>query len=501
LAANVNRTVKEVRSALELQFEGLGASEQIAQTFVDQIIASVHQHRTEIAATLEASRNQLQAMNAALASSGAGAAELTARNQAVMRHIGGIVMAQQCQDITRQKIDHIGEALDEMRAHLVETEPATFDPDSTARQFVFRAAQIQLKQVQAVFDELNRAADSVQLGIQSLRTDAGTAAEVAVKVGDAALKTNVTGRCQASIGDVLGITAQAVEKIAEILAAFEPLQERFVNCTNKATELALNVRHDALNAQVFSIQAVDGATLEVLAGRMRVIADETVGHVEQFGCELGQTAEMINNLCQRLVDFQQLGKAEQEVLTGESVLSRQKLSELEKAIPALIGQITRQQAAFAASAEEILSRVQFPLAVAKTSARSLGFFRELVVWGGDGGSCDADNSAASMKIDLLKAKYTMASERHVHTAVLRPVPIPSEATTAPTSVEFFGDLESSPTPAVEALGLGTPPDNASGGEPPRGTLSASETIPAQPSPASGESKPVAPDLGDNVELF
>jgi len=501
LAANVSRTVKEVRSTLELQFAELGASEQIAQSFVEEVFASVHQHRLEVTATLKASRDQLHAMNAALSSSGAGAVELTARNQAVMRHIGGIVMAQQCQDITRQKIDHVGEAMDEMRAHLVETEAATFATDSAARHYIFRAGQIQLKQVQAVFDELNHAADSVQSGIQGLHTDAGAAAEVAVKVGGATLDTNVASRCQASIGEVLGIATQVVQKIAEILAAFEPLRARFIDCTDKATELALNVRHDALNAQVFSIQAAGGATLEVLAGRMRVIADETVKHVEEFGGELGQTADMVNNLCQRLGDFQQLGKVEQEVLSAEAALSRGKLSELEEAIPTLIREITRQQAAFAQSAEEILARVQFPLAVAKTSSRSIGFFNDLVAWGGDGGSCLAGESAASRKIDLLKSRYTMASERHAHSAVSDPAPTMAESTTSLPSVELFGDLESSPTAAEEILGEDAPPDTPSDGQLPRVALSAGETIPAKPASAPAESNPVAPDLGDNVELF
>jgi hypothetical protein len=43
------------------------------------------------------------------------------------------------------------------------------------------------------------------------------------------------------------------------------LQARFINCTNKAVELARDVRHAGLNAQVFAIHAPDGATLEVLA--------------------------------------------------------------------------------------------------------------------------------------------------------------------------------------------------------------------------------------------
>jgi hypothetical protein len=199
---------------------------------------------------------------------------------------------------------------------------------------------------------------------------------------------------------------------------------------------------------------------------------------------------MVNNLCQRLVDFQQLGKAEQEVLAGESALSRQKLSELEKAIPALIRHITQQQEAFAKSAEEILALVHFPVSVAETSSQSLGFFKDLVAWGSDGSSAIGVESAASEKIDLLKSRYTMASERRAHTAVVHSALASAEAEAA--SIERFDDFES-PLPATAKASS-------------KSALGRVATLaePASPAVRLAPSKtltPVAADLGENVELF
>ena len=148
MATQVNRMVNEVRGTLESQFDELEASEQIVQRLMEQVSASILAQRKEASSTLEASRNHLRALSQALASSGAGAADLARQNQAVTRHIGNIVMALQCQDIASQKIVHIGEAMEEMRSHLQEAS----GPDSTTvadpRQFVSRAARIQLHQIQ-----------------------------------------------------------------------------------------------------------------------------------------------------------------------------------------------------------------------------------------------------------------------------------------------------------------------------------------------------------------
>ena len=499
-ATNVNQTVNEVRGTLERQFEELAASEQIARSLMEQVSASIQRHRQEVTSTLETSRNHLRALSEALTSSGAGATDLSHLNQAVTRHIGSIVMAQQCQDITRQRIDHVGEAIEEMRARLGDDQATMSATDADARQFVFRAAQIQLHQAQNVFDQLNRAADSIKSGIQSLRTEAAAAAEMAVKVGGTTLDAKAASLCQAGIGEILAIVKQAVQKIADILAAFEPLQARFINCTSKAAGLARDVRHAGLNAQVFAIHTPNGATLEVLAGRMRVVSEEAIQQVEQMEAALNDTARMVNNLRQRLEDFQYLGQAEQEILADESALSRKKLSGLEGAIPVLIRRVTQQQGAFAQSVEEVLASVQFPATVAEASSRSIGFFRDMMAWGSEAGSRFVVDTAVSQKIDLLKSNYTMESERSTHTAVLQPVLVPANAAASEPLIELFGELES-PLPAIAgSLGEIAPRRERSEDQRCPADLLTSETAPPAHSLASKKTAD-GEGLGDNVELF
>ena len=118
--------------------------------------------------------------------------------------------------------------------------------------------------------------------MQCLRAEVGAAAAVAVKIGTTTMSANVASQSQARISAMLNIVHQAVEKIGDILAAFESLQARFVNCSKEATLLAIDVRFASLNAQVFAVHVRDGATLEVLATRMRVISNETLLQVEQM---------------------------------------------------------------------------------------------------------------------------------------------------------------------------------------------------------------------------
>ena len=502
LAESMHRTVNEVRETMEQQLADLERGGQMARSLMEQLSTSIQKHRLEVAAALQTSRRQLRDLSETLASSGAGATSLAQLNKTVTRQIGEIVIAQQCQDIARQRIEHVGEAMDEMCAQLKHN-PAggTATNGLEARQFIFQAGQIQLHQIQNVFDQLNDAAGTLTSGIQNLRSETGSAADTAVKLGGTTLDSNVASQCQAGIGQILEVVQQAVQKIADVVAAFEPLRASFVDCTRKAGALANDVRQAGLNAQIFAIRTSRGATLEVLAGRANSISEEVIDQVGQMGTALKHAVETVNNLRARLEDFQQLGQAEEEILASESARSQEKLAALEAAIPRLTQQVTERQAAFAQSIEGTLANVRFPALIAAASSRSLNFFRDLVAWGGDGRPEWADGSQASPKTDLLQSRYTMASERQTHAAALQSSLSPVTTNDTESSIEMFGE----PGPPAPATVVCTNEAPASA------TAAAKESLPANLAPGenppaldnAATAKNTAPghELGDNVDLF
>jgi hypothetical protein len=501
LAADVKRMLNEFRGTVEREFEQLAQGEKVARKLMGQVTAAVQQHRKEVAGMLTTSRDHLRALRQALSNSGAGTADLSRINQAVTRHIGGLVMAQQCQDITRQKVEHVGKALDLMRDRLQADSRPGFGSSADTRQFVFRAGQIQLQQVRSVFHELHRAAESLKSGIQDLRNDAAAAAATAQQVADTSLDEKIGSECQANIGELLDIVSQSVRTIADILAAFEPLQALFTDYTTKATALANDVRYAALNAQIFAANAADGNTLEVMAHCLRVVSDEAREKLDQLGESLQETAQLVNNVRQRLSDFQHLGQADQKLLAEESATSRKKLSELEGVIPERIRRITQQQAAVAKSVDEVLANVRFPDLVAEAEARSTDVLQRLVDWGGRNGAAPSPVAETDQDLDRLHSNYTMESERTTHSVVLQKV-------TPPTVVENPRPIRSSQnggdgSPSMPRPSLGTQAPHKFADVTPlpdpgrTTTISKPEPTPSAP-PAKSET---TEDFGDNVELF
>jgi uncharacterized small protein (DUF1192 family) len=354
-----------------------------------------------------------------------------------------------------------------------------------------------LHQVQEVFAQLNRAADTIATGVECLRSEVGTMAEVSVKIAGTTLDANVTAECQRGIEAILAIVRQAVQRIADTLAAFEPLQASFIACTSKATELAGDVRRAGLNAQIFAINAPNGAPLVVLAGQVCVISDEVIQQAGHMEAELQDTMGRVNNLRERLEDFQQLGQAEHEILAGEAVLSRKKLDELAERIPLLIPRVIQRQEAIARSIGEVLGNVRFPAAVAEASARSIGFFRALVERASAECARPGGGRSASQKLDLLKSRYTMVSEHHAHAAALQSSAGAPGRSVSLASSELFGEPPapalSAASPEVTVLEGGAELDSHSAKSAPVAPVA--ETTPP------GDHADEDAELGANVELF
>jgi hypothetical protein len=164
----------------------------------------------------------------------------------------------------------------------------------------------------------------------------------------------------------------------------------------------------------------------------------------------------------------------------------------------MIQDVSGQQNTFAGSVEAILSQIQFPATIAAARVRAEGFFHELVVWSRAGGSGAPMESGASQKLDQLKAKYTMASEREAHAAALgatRTEPPPADSQPA---IELFEDLDST-TPSLPS-GADVLPHANSPAVSPQVELFENEVLPAASSANADQPNPGA-GLGDNVELF
>lgn len=414
LADTIAGIVKDVQTAVYQRFEELDRTAQATGDMVTRLTALATQQKLETGRMLAESRDHLSTLNEVLAASEMAAGAISEAGAKISSGVGKAIVALQCQDMARQKFQHINAAIDDMADHLrgALARSLAGDEEADCRYFLADAGRVQLGQLRAVFEQMDEAARQVGRGMQEVESEARSFADHALLSGNAAVDGQVIEHTVDSIHAVLGVIDTAVESIRGVAGLVEKLKSSFGDCTSQILVLALRLRMVALNAQIFAAHVDAGAALEVVAQNTRTIADEAMWQLDNISSRVTALVELVVDLEQRLGDFRMLAALERDVLAGEAGESEKKLRAIKRELGtavAAIGPLDRELSSTVGKATE---RIRFPEAVAEAGARSTALFEQIVLQCTDSGR--NPEAAAHQKVRELKRNYTMAHERDVH---------------------------------------------------------------------------------------
>jgi hypothetical protein len=460
LADSIAAIVKDVRSAVEQRFEELERAGRATGEMAGKLGAMAAEQRLETERMLADTRLHLSTLNDALLESGKAAQTISAAGANIGQGVVKAIVALQCQDMARQKFQHIGAAIDEMVAHIEPGLTTGFGraAEADCRHFLAEAGRVQLEQLRAVFTQLEDAGESAGGGLLEVESEARSLTGRALSSGGAALNGHVIKQAVDSIEAVLGVIENAVAGVRKVAELIVRLKATFSDCTSQILGLARHLRIVSLNAQIFAAHVETGAALEVVAGNTRTIVDESMQELDEISHRVSELMDSVTELEQRLADFAELAAIEQRVLAREARESEARLGTLERDLRAAMSAIGPVEEHLGASIAGAVGSIRFRQAVAEARARSLSLFERVVERYAE------PDAGAHEKVQTLKRNYTMAHERDVHES---------------------------------AVGAGDPRV----AEPPEEELAICE-IPEEADPSSQESSETQEErLAENVELF
>lgn len=413
---------------------------------------------------------------------------------------GGAVMGLQYQDITRQKWEHVAEAVLEMREHS-KTEPGSGQSGLTHDQFQFLRdiSQIQIRQVQAIQNDLAQSqstvSESVHAMLEELRgmdavcqkmcgeNDGSTAIEAMVKVLlEALTETRVWVSDLATMAQTTSKAVSSFDKTASDVAG-------------TLRRLSGSIGMIAINAQVQVARIEDENGLDVLSESICVAANEIKTFSETVGSELDR---LVSELHETILDCRKLeGKTQEQQrwLEGQGTQQDEQLHACRDATLSVQHEVKD-------SLSKIHEQATSTLAHSNFHEASHDGFQRLQASLGECARIANEHlgttlpTATHSRVHSLKKNYTMESEREVFDATVAERSAPVRNTSpAPTSK----DNRSTPQPAHEKR-IAEPAVVTPAATPvlePAG-VSADN---AQPVPAPEPAPEKKPDLGDNVELF
>lgn len=417
LADSIGEIVRNVQTAVGERFEELDRTGQAAGELVDRLTALAAQQKTDTEAMLAATRDHLSSLNQALLSSEAAARSMSQSGEKIAGGVGKTIVALQCQDMARQKLQHISAAIDEMIAHLAPGSASGFRgaQATDCRHFLAGAAGVQLGQLSSVFEQLEQAASQIGQGLEEVQTEAKCFAEGALHSGAAALDGRIISQAIQSIHAVLGVIENAVTSIRGVVDLVQKLKSTFSDCTSQILNLALGLRMVALNAQIFAAHVDAGTALEVVARNTRFIADDAMHHLDGISARVTELVDSVEDLEQRLCDYRELAVMEQKLLADESSESEKKLRNLEQELRTALTAIGPLEKQLSETIRNGIAAIRFRDAVAEANSRSTALFEEIAREYSD--IKRYAEAAPHHKLDALKQNYTMAHERVVHESI------------------------------------------------------------------------------------
>lgn len=456
---------------------------------IGQLVGTINDHAIRQQSTALEKRNQMRRtlddlMTEVKESLGRDVT-LVSVSRSINQGVGEVVVALQCQDIVRQKLQHVVSACSEISGNPSAKGPGPALTRQVQREFAREAARIQVRQVDAILADLADAEERARHGLERL-------VELAHKLDAESMNLSEFKSVTSAENGMVQVLLTAIDEVRSMLSTIVTVQEETHRTLQPLTGMASNVtgvmRHlsghiklIALNAQIQAAQVGQGTGLEVLSENTTRISDEIYRLNEKASEDLERLITGLVGAVGESAALHAEAVQAHRTLVEEGKELEHRLHDYRDATLSCFMAVGQLNATFTDDAVRMIANLGF----VEPAHRVLDPLRVVLGRLSDLPSeevVDPEESAAlKARLRTLERNYTMESERNAHSDVA----IPEDGVAPPEvvaagAIEFFDDATGSAAPAV--------PDPA-------------QDV-SKPKPATAE-PPRPPDtgLGGNVELF
>lgn len=479
----VSRLDIDIRSSFEQQARELGVIRREVAVTTTGLRKKASELTERAVANRQAITNALNNIAAERDTGQRREAVVASSAQQIDREIDAISVSLQYQDITRQKLEHVLTAIDQIISDCgtaIATPPA-------ARLKV--ACRMQAMQLQAIDQDLSKAGETVTRGLEGIIGQLTNIEAQGISVDSQQQSVERMRQVMhALLNDHRALQAALAQSLVGLEEAIATTR-RFASTTTAATgtmrQLAADLRMMGLNAQVQSVQVNHGG-LEVLSGEASRISIEAGERIQTFETHLVEAAQSLNDAIGRVQAVADAIRTRADGAHEETAASATLEDELTqrgdaiRAATELLGQLGQQAQNLGESAN-LAAIDRSPLT---DTAATLTTLATLFAAEAPDGTETADT------FGNLHGHYTMESERKIHEAALIGATVAAAATTAAAApgadtVDFF-DAEPSAPPADEPINV---------------TPSAATTPESAPATESDSTKVKPTSADTNIEFF
>lgn len=483
LTQDISALQQEARAAFTEQFQCLKVSRDTILTAIPSLKESSDRQGQALAGTKLRVENCLTALQRELQQSTQRHANLIAAAKQISTHAGEAVVGLQYQDITRQKWEHVSQALGDACEN-VRPVLRRWRMSPAPIRLLRDTCRIQARQVASIESDLSMAQTSVSEGIQNIFNAITAMDQECQNLRGRESGTNVVDAMVVSLENAMIEVQVWVNEISDIsrhtAEVLNSLDKTVSDVAGTLHRLSFGLGLIAVNAQVQAAQLGHESGLGVLseqtcqaAREIQQFSDTEGGTFDHLAVDLDAIKKECNGLWEQI-------QSEQHWLQGQGLDLGRQLRDCQAQIQADVRTVASSLEELHQEASSALESINFKTSFS-SEFQSLRARIEDCEQATARLLCGTRELAESHKEDLeqLKSNYTMESERVVHAVALDTPP----------------GAEEIPEPIRPSKGRRPHPSTM--------VLDARvETDVSLTPPAAPATKPADPSgLGDNVDLF
>lgn len=398
------------------QFAGLAVAVRSMENLIatlSRMSEEARRQHGEAGARIEELERHAGQLREARQSQGMVAQRVSESSQSLHQQFNRVVMALQYHDITRQQLEHIGQAFDTMGEWLPAAKPEEVSQTGPEVALLQEASKLQAQQTRSALESLRTAGREFLEGLESISRGANNLAADVSAFSDLCRNEPVF-RALNGLATLQTFIAARSEIKREVGEAACAIYGKVTDCTRPLQELTFDLRLLAINAQVQAANAGQRFVVEALAENICKVSESISEATQTLALEMEAIMKHLSELGSRAWALGTRHTAESRAMAAGIPRCVVLLREFQANVGAGLETISRRQVEFHERIERLLPTVNFPALASQRLESVLSFFeeiqRETIPFAGG-------SNASHEALAGFKSAYTMASEREVHESV------------------------------------------------------------------------------------
>ncbi|MDY7036774.1 MAG: methyl-accepting chemotaxis protein, partial [Thermodesulfobacteriota bacterium] len=497
LADKVSELSRQSDVIVNKLFDYLDTTNTNIAIITGKIDQHVQNHRGQAAQAERRINNTLGRLRKTFDLSGGLSANINSLSSEISERVGEVVISMQFHDISRQKMEHVAEAMEDICGRIEEEDGFDKDCRPHLAAYVSRVSAVQISQLDLVAQEIEDAEKKMIAALEKItRRIADQSEEISRTVGSSGTESDdsIIVQFRSEISSLISALSQKTEIKRHILEKVKMVSKtvKEVSSFIKDVEhIAENIKLLALNAQIEAEHIGKTApSLGALANEVRDISAQSNQVVGKVSTGINTILEIMTDLETRIGVVFAKGKKDAENLQHKAAETERGLNSLNKEMLGHIAEVDDRSKKLALDIFALTSEIQFSRKMIERIADIKETMRKLIEKAGQY-HVEKEVYLDKPALDGLSNRYTMESERIIHENTFHSSPMEAGDGIAPQRKSLCcGDALDESHLDKETNGLDLFEDFNALEE-----QSKEAEIPREKKGGDGD------DLGDNIELF